>query len=406
LEDLEPYTPPAFAQHFDAAMQAPWTRQDYPLIADWLDANAETLTRLETASHRRGYFAPYIGDESLFEGKLPGLHFARDLARMLTARAQLHIGQGDLDGAWRDLLTLKRFGRLMQQSGPIIPRLVGMSLQHLAYGVIDDLLSADDLKHEQAVRIISDMAALAPENWLIDAIDRDERWMALDALMRFVMQPQRAEASPFAPDDTNRIGALIAASRGFDMNPLLRGVNGHFDQVVQMLRSDASPEQKMQQRKEQFVGLAMDSATLQFVLEARLQAKGQPMPREMYNEQLQRLLSMLVRKDWLPACIGAYRSQLAQQLKHQVEVAAVAIAAYGVQRGHYPDTLDDLVRQYLPSVPRDADGRPLRYRREGHDASVYSIGPDLADNGGLADSDDDIVMYLRGHSANDGGDEH
>jgi hypothetical protein len=395
--DTEPTdATPSFVEHFAAAMDAPWARQTHSLIADWLDANAETFERLEAASHRRGYFAPYTSDGSLFDQMMQELGFARDLARMLAARAQLRIGEGDLDGAWEDLLTLKRFGRLMQQSGPIITRLVGMSLYHLAHGVIADLLTRDDLTHQLAGRMIEDMATLMPQPWLADAIDQDERWVTLDALMRLLIQPHDAQANPFSDMEEGRIGPLLAAARGFDMDPLLRDINEHYDQIIEILRSDVPLENKLQRLGEDAAELKQNFWTLLTLLNARLQAAGEPMPPEMFNEQLRRLLSMLVRTMMFPSCKGPCRVIARHQLMHRVEVTAMALAAYHARIGRYPDMLDDLVPDDLPHIPRDADDEPLRYIRDGHSATVYSIGPDSIDRGDEAESTDDITLQLRG----------
>ena len=74
--------------------------------------------------------------------------------------------------------------------------------------------------------------------------------------------------------------------------------------------------------------------------------------------------------------------------------------------GRFPDSLNDLVPNYLPAVPADpmAPGAPLRYRN-GPQAIVYSVGDDGIDDGGseqhhhpgrMADRWDckDVVIHL------------
>ena len=52
-------------------------------------------------------------------------------------------------------------------------------------------------------------------------------------------------------------------------------------------------------------------------------------------------------------------------------------------RGRYPATLQDLTPKILREVPTDPfDGQPLRYRPQGNSYLLYSVGPDLKDNGG------------------------
>jgi len=69
----------------------------------------------------------------------------------------------------------------------------------------------------------------------------------------------------------------------------------------------------------------------------------------------------------------------------QVEITAtqvkLALRAYRAERGRLPETLEELVPEYLAATPIDAfDGRPLRYSRER--ARLWSVGSDRRDDGG------------------------
>jgi hypothetical protein len=62
---------------------------------------------------------------------------------------------------------------------------------------------------------------------------------------------------------------------------------------------------------------------------------------------------------------------------------ALALTAFKAKTGSYPDKLDALVPDFLPRVPLDAfSGRPLRMKRDGDGLVIYSVGPNLADDGG------------------------
>ncbi len=53
-----------------------------------------------------------------------------------------------------------------------------------------------------------------------------------------------------------------------------------------------------------------------------------------------------------------------------------------MENGRLPETLGELVPEYLDDVPRDDfDGEPLRYDRD--KKVVYSVGEDLTDDGGF-----------------------
>ena len=62
----------------------------------------------------------------------------------------------------------------------------------------------------------------------------------------------------------------------------------------------------------------------------------------------------------------------------------LALRAYYLDHGQYPDKLADLAPTYLPTAPIDpfTDGQPLKYHRVGNRYLLYSVGPDCVDNGG------------------------
>jgi hypothetical protein len=61
----------------------------------------------------------------------------------------------------------------------------------------------------------------------------------------------------------------------------------------------------------------------------------------------------------------------------------LAIERYRLAAGKLPDTLADLVPDYLDAVPKDPfDGNELRYKKLEAGFIVYSIGEDMSDDGG------------------------
>jgi hypothetical protein len=73
----------------------------------------------------------------------------------------------------------------------------------------------------------------------------------------------------------------------------------------------------------------------------------------------------------------------ASEARRRLALAALAAERYRVATGNWPETLEALTPEYLDAVPEDPfDGQPLRYLREPTRLVIYSVGPDLADDGG------------------------
>ena len=80
---------------------------------------------------------------------------------------------------------------------------------------------------------------------------------------------------------------------------------------------------------------------------------------------------------------GPFRAVAWGEAIFRATSAAVAAELYRREHGRLPNTLRDLVPQYLSKVPRDpCDGQPLRYRRLANGALFYSVGKNLADEDG------------------------
>lgn len=74
--------------------------------------------------------------------------------------------------------------------------------------------------------------------------------------------------------------------------------------------------------------------------------------------------------------------ELAQQ---RLTITAIAVRRYELAHGNPPPRLSDLVPEYLDEIPLDPmDIRPLRYRADGRNWSLYSIGENGLDDGGDA----------------------
>jgi hypothetical protein len=64
-------------------------------------------------------------------------------------------------------------------------------------------------------------------------------------------------------------------------------------------------------------------------------------------------------------------------------VTGLAVERYRIQTGQWPQSLANLVPQYLPEVQFDPfDGAALRYRRLEDGVVIYSVGWDRKDHGG------------------------
>jgi hypothetical protein len=94
----------------------------------------------------------------------------------------------------------------------------------------------------------------------------------------------------------------------------------------------------------------------------------------------------------LPALDSVQASYLAAHTQAQQTRIGCALDRFRRARGNFPESLEALVPDYMPDVPKDVcDGNPLRYRRTadgGYD--LWSIGPNRKDDGGKSEPEKSV----------------
>ena len=180
-----------------------------------------------------------------------------------------------------------------------------------------------------------------------------------------------------------------------------RQFNEGFTRAMMAERCSAYEHFKLMRRKYSVLALGGASAVIRvtrsngaYVLasrqdsldKARALFPPKPEPEKPRHASLMHIYDMffdLFEKDSQDLTFLAHYLGLAER---RLMATALAIRLYELDHGRRPETLDQLVPEYLPAVPIDplaADGRRMCYRPDADSPVVYSVGPDQADNGGV-----------------------
>ncbi len=114
----------------------PWTRDDLPMLSDWLDENDAALDLVSEAVRRPVFCVPWSrtsDDGLLLSVVLQDVQRIRSFARGYTARAYFRLGMGDVDGAIDDIVSCARLGRHLQRGGMMIEEFVGVACEAIAF---------------------------------------------------------------------------------------------------------------------------------------------------------------------------------------------------------------------------------------------------------------------------------
>jgi hypothetical protein len=85
----------------------------------------------------------------------------------------------------------------------------------------------------------------------------------------------------------------------------------------------------------------------------------------------------------VPVSARTFYRVMTREMERRMAVTAIALKRYQLKHGKYPVALDALTPQFLTAIPRDLDGKALRYQRNVDGSfTLYSIGDNGVDNGG------------------------
>lgn len=166
--------------------RVPWTRDQFPEAANWVEANAEALAAAAQAAQRPRAFAPLhpYRAERYPATCVASTHvFAvQEVCRLLAARSMLRLGEGDPDGAWRDLVTQFRIARHVQGGWRAFDLQVAMGIRSQAGDALTSWMSAADLSAAELEWRLAELRPLLATRPMAEIIE-GERLQFADAMI-------------------------------------------------------------------------------------------------------------------------------------------------------------------------------------------------------------------------------
>ncbi|MCG2685504.1 MAG: type II secretion system protein GspG [Planctomycetales bacterium] len=375
-------------KQLDSAMKRPWSKQEFPVWAEWIAANEKPLALLIEASKRPRRYDPLIGKD-VISLELWGPQCSRDVARALVARAMLRLNDGKPDEAWGDLMACHRLARLVAQGPTVIEALVAVTIEGIACNGDQALLERGKLAPARIAEMREELAKLPPMPVMADKIDVAERFMCLDAITTMARKGPDAinkDDNETPEEDDEPTGALASLEKSmriasFDWDLMLRMQNEWYDRVVEACRKPTQAERNkaIQQIDEDINEIKRTrnwkTMLLSFLTNSR-QARS-------------RLIGQIYLSLLLPSSSAVIAAEDRVTMRFELIELAFALAAYHADHGAYPAKLDELVPKYVKAVPKDIfnNDADLQYTRQDNGYLLYSFGPNGKDDGGKGPDD-------------------
>jgi len=357
----------------DQSMSYPWTSQDVPPLADWLDANKKPLDLIVVASRRPRYYAPsptFLNDQydMVVNLLLPGAQALRGGVHGLNLRVMRDIGENRLDYAWEDTKAIYRLSTLMAQGTTLVEQLLAISFRQIACHATEAILSSDRLTKELAHQIQKELSTISPFKNIASCVDQGERISMLDATSYSSIHG--LDALVRAGFD-KEISAIDCSS--VDWNIVLAHINDQFDEAVAAIRLANFPE-RLKACKRFNAKLEMAAAKAK-----KTDAVKSELDRNARSELIGSILAALMVANLDAACEAEDRANSILTLTQ----LAAALAIYRNERGSYPIKIDDLVPVVLDKLPVDLfHNKPFIYKRADNGYLLYTIGVNDRDDAG------------------------
>jgi len=276
---------------------------------------------------------------------VPHIQDVRNSGLLLCFEAVLYAEKGDSEGAVRAVEAAFQVADTLRMEPVYISQLVRLWIQRWAVGAVERTLSQIELSDAELLRL----AQVVSQGWDSEATRRllaGDRCMCLDLFQKpEAVDPGYFQTSPGpAPTLLELYNAAGLAAR---------------DGTVFLDMMEAC------------------LATAELPLHQRYDAS-----EEIETHFLERSEKGMLLKHVTSIWHGLRSEVQCLAILHD-GLAGLAVERYRLKKGDWPQTLAELIPEYLPDVLEDPfDGAPLRYKRLNGGFVVYSVGEDRVDDDG------------------------
>ncbi|NQT17506.1 MAG: hypothetical protein HQ582_32425, partial [Planctomycetes bacterium] len=337
------------------ASERPWSSEESPELAAWLDRNEAPLGLVVEASRRERFYSPMIRPQEppeVMNTLLPATQRSRDVCRALAIRAMLRLHEGDTNAAKQDLLACHRWARLIGQGPFLIEALVAYAIDGIACSGDTAFADHGKLTTDEIRQYRADLGKLGPLPNMADKIDVAERYQFLDSMIALARGGPGVMDGSYEDEEEeeDRLEQLLwqkGGNRAINWDTILRMGNQNYDRVAEITRIANRPERARAIRElDEEIDRQTEADTDLKSLAKSFLSKG---PRGTVTEKIGQVSLALL----MPSLSAALTAEDRAIVTLRLADASLALAAYRADHGGYPEKLAELVPDYVDEVPRD-----------------------------------------------------
>jgi hypothetical protein len=354
--------PKAKIEEFEKAQSDGWEHATEP-VRKWLDANRPfmDLWRIGTAKPDAQYLP---AGELRADTMLPSISDAREFSRLVRLESSRLLIEHQPEEAWDWLRTSFRMSRQLGRHGVVIERLVGVATHVLtAEGMVawaNHPQVTDDLLRRAMRELQAEQQRTPPLSACLQV-------EYLSAMATWRSTWTSTSCGPASPTLNALLGEPELNERIF------RHVFANW-----LAQADLPRRQRTKTLPSLFLFEPPTGNAL-----------SQPSASELSGYVHESVMAAMI----IPSGQMLFTAIDREAARDRVLLTVLALELFAREHGHYPEKLEELVPDFLPAVPDDTHATtemPLRYRRDGAAAWIYSIGDNGTDDGGAFEKTEDI----------------
>ena len=358
-----------------------WIESNSPAMNEVRFATAKPYCWFEYASIPLGQTEPGLlftpsSTPPLTAVTLPYLTNLRQLAEILSWQMQFAAEKGDWDSVITDLRSAQKLTSHLLRCPSLIEQLAGVRVDQQANNRLIHLLRSYPLP----TSILQHLAQSFSSDYQIISID-GEAMGHMDAI-QWIFTDDGSGNGHMIPGQLIQLGAIGRGDR--DQSPDMEEIITY--SAGSMIHSSRRKtvelfEQWKRKAQKYYSATPYQNHVSGHSLSVWTHKIMKENPRNF-------LFNMLV-----PALQRAAWISYAGQAQHHAAQTIVALLRYKANHDQFPQTLNELVPQYLTAVPLDPFGPgPLTYKPQANDFILYSRGLNFQDNAGQHNKE---VFYLQ-----------
>lgn len=348
------------------------TEEEISALDKWLIDNNDTITFFKEASRRpHCWWERKAEDNVILVALMPELSSTRNLVKMIVWQAKLKAHNGDIEGAFEDLLICYRSGKHFKGPRVLIEQLVGIAVQALATKNLRVILESQPVDSQLLKTTQNCFEQLIAEDIFIINYEVERFWV-WDFIQRCYT------------DDGKGSGRMIP---------------GQLEEFYWYVE-DYMPDDIVFGYG-RFLGMALAGANRQQMREAfeelyhNAEEWAKKTPWQLHQENIDFEMGL---NDWSywkkirywPVTVFMPALGRVNEISYRVAVdvrstlTIIAIQRYKQDIGQCPENLEELVTAgYLKELPLDSfSNKPLGYKKTQDDFILYSVGSNFTDDGG------------------------